>query len=309
LNVSDRQDNALSTSSRESIFGLPPNLIFSIFAAISLAVWWRALASSFSLALRDDQYTHLLLILPISVALIFVDWKSPQPTARLGAGVGSGLMAASALVTIIARWGSISLQSDEQLSMNMLALVVWWIGAFILCFGTRAFRRAVFPLCFLFWIVPIPQFMLDPIVRWLQQGSVTSAHLLLSAFGVPVAENGTLLTIPGLTIEVARECSSIRSSLMLVVTTMVVAQTLLRSAWRKAVIIAVAIPLSVAKNGLRIFVLAMLATRVDRSYLTGRLHHEGGVIYFLIALAAICLLIWFARMSEEKRDASSTTAR
>ena len=160
LNVSDRPDNALSTSSRESLFGLQPSLAFSIFAAISLAVWWRALASSFSLALRDDQYTHILLILPISVALIFVDWKSPEPTSRLGAGVGSGLMAASALVTIIARWGSTSLQSDEQLSMNMLALVVWWIGAFILCFGTRAFRRAVFPLCFLFWIVPIPQFAL-----------------------------------------------------------------------------------------------------------------------------------------------------
>jgi exosortase len=309
LNVSDRQDNALSTSSRESIFGLPPNLIFSIFAAISLAVWWRALASSFSLALREDQYTHLLLILPISTALIFVDWESPEPTAPPGAGVGSGLMAAAALVTIVARGSVISLQSDKRLSMNMLALVVWWIGSFIFCFGTRAFRRAAFPLCFLFWIVPLPQFMLDPIVRWLQQGSVTSSHLLLSAFGVPVAENGTLLTIPGLTIEVARECSSIRSSLMLVVTTMVVAQMLLRSGWRKAAVIALAIPLSVAKNGLRILVLAMLATRVDRSYLTGRLHHEGGVIYFLIALAAVCLLIWFARISEERRDATSTAAR
>ena len=95
------------------------------------------------------------------------------------------------------------------------------------------------------------------------------------------------MTIPGLTIEVARECSSIRSSLMLVVTSMVLAQMLLRSAWRKTVVIALAIPLSVAKNGLRIFVLGMLATRVDRSYLTGRLHHQGGIIYFLIALAVI----------------------
>jgi len=182
----------------------------------------------------------------------------------------------------------------------MLALVIWWIGAFVFCFGPHTFRRAIFPLFFLLWIVPLPQFLLDPIVRWLQQGSVTSAHLLLSAFGVPVAEEGTLLTIPGLTVEVAKECSSIRSSLMLVVTTMVVTQMLLRTAWRKAIVIAVAIPLSVAKNGLRIFVLAMLATRVDRTYLTGRLHHEGGVIYFLIALAIIFLLIWIARRSEEK---------
>ncbi len=82
------------------------------------------------------------------------------------------------------------------------------------------------------------------------------------------------------------------------VTTMVLAQMLLRSVWRKVLVIAVAIPLSVAKNGLRIFVLAMLGTRVDPSYLTGRLHHDGGIIYFLIALAGIFMLIWIARRAE-----------
>jgi exosortase len=309
LNVSDRQDNALRTSNREPIFGLSPNLIFSILAAISLAVWWKSLASSFSLALRDDQYTHILLIVPVSIALIFVDWKSSEPSPGSSLGIGSALLAAATVTTILARLGTASIRPDEQLSLNMLALVIWWIGAFLFCFGPHAFRRAIFPLFFLFWMVPVPQFLLDPVVRWLQQGSVTSAHLLLSAFGVPVAEEGTLLTIPGLTVEVAKECSSIRSSLMLVVTTMVVTQMLLRTAWRKAIVIAVAIPLSVGKNGLRIFVLAMLATRVDRTYLTGRLHHEGGVIYFLLALAIIFLLIWIARRSEEKRAAFATRNR
>jgi exosortase len=123
--------------------------------------------------------------------------------------------------------------------------------------------------------------------------------MLFATAGIPVAQDGTQLTIPGLTIEVARECSSIRSSLMLVVTTMILAQILLRSTWRKTIVIALAIPLSVTKNGLRIFVLATLATHVDRSFLTGRLHHQGGIIYFLIALAIICLLIWFARSRAE----------
>jgi exosortase len=127
---------------------------------------------------------------------------------------------------------------------------------------------------------------------------VVSARLLFALVGVPSAQDGTQITIPGLTVEVAAECSSIRSSLMLVVTTMVLAQMLLRSAWRKAFVIAVAIPLSVAKNGLRILVLAMLTTRVDRSFMTGKLHHEGGIIYFLIALAAIILLIWIARRGD-----------
>jgi exosortase/archaeosortase family protein len=119
------------------------------------------------------------------------------------------------------------------------------------------------------------------------------------------------LHIPGLTLEVAPECSSIRSSLILMVTTMVLAQLLLRSPWRKALIIAVAIPLSVAKNGLRIFALGMLATRASPSFLTGRLHRQGGIIFFLIALAAVFLLIWILRRgeSEKPRLASGDAVR
>ena len=286
---------------------MSPNLIFSILAAISLTIWWKALISTFALAIRDDQYTHILLILPVSVALIFADWKPPEPSTGMSWSIGSGLLVTAALVIVLARVGAASLHSDEQLSLHMLALVVWWIGAFIVCFGTRAFRCALFPLCFMLWLVPFPVFVLNSIIRLLQAGSVASAHLLFAAIGLPVAEDGTLLTIPGLTVEVARECSSIRSSLMLVVTTMVLGQTLLRSAWQKTLVIALAIPLSVTKNGLRIFVLAMLATRVDRSYLTGRLHHQGGIIYFLIALAIIVLLIGMARHREQRLgDASKT---
>jgi exosortase/archaeosortase family protein len=62
-----------------------------------------------------------------------------------------------------------------------------------------------------------------------------------------------------------------------------------------------AIPLSVAKNGLRIFVLGVLATRVDPSFLDGNFHRHGGIIFFLIALAAISLLLWILRRGEDKK--------
>lgn len=294
-----------SISNRESIFRSSPLLFFSIFIAISLAIWFRCLFSTFTLALHDDQYTHILLIIPVSVALICLDWKPLKDPAAFSVNLGAILLASAALATVLARLGFIGLQPDERLAANMLAAVMWWIGSFILCFGTSAFRRAVFPLGFLLWIVPIPEIVLGPIVRLLQQGSAASAHLIFASVGVPVAQDGTLLAIPGLTIEVARECSSIRSSLMLVVTTMVLAQMLLRSPWRKALVIAAAIPLSVVKNGLRIFVLGMLGTRVDHSFLTGRLHHQGGIIYFLIALAAIFVLLWIARRGDEKQVVST----
>jgi exosortase len=280
---------------------LPPLPLFSILGAISLAIWWGPLVSSFALALRDEQYTHILLILPISAALLLLDWKSLETPAGLSVSMGSALLVFIVLVTAVVRWRVVALPSDVQLSANMLAFVAWWIAAFVVCFGARAFRHAVFPLCFLLWLVPFPDFLLNPVVSLLQKGSAAAAYLLFAAAGVPVAQDGVLLHIPGLTVEVARECSSIRSSSMLIVTTMVLAQLFLRSPWRKALVIAVAIPLSIAKNGLRIFVIAMLATHVDPSFLTGRLHRQGGIIFFLIALASIFLLLWIVRRGEEEK--------
>jgi exosortase len=295
-----RRSTASTSANRDSVSKLWPILWFAIFGLISIVIWWGALASTFALALEDDQFTHILLILPVSAALIFLDWKSPEGSTRLSVRLGSVLLVATVVAAAILRWRVVDLPSDLRLSVNMLALVVWWGAAFLVCFGARAYRRALFPLCFLLWMVPFPDFVLDPVVTLLQQGSAAAAHLMFAAAWVPVAQRGVLVHIPGLTVEVARECSSIRSSLILIVTTMVLAQVLLRSAWRRALVVAVAIPLSILKNGLRIFVIAMLATRVDRSFLTGRLHRQGGVIFFLIALAAVLLLLWALRRSEEK---------
>jgi exosortase len=294
---------------RESALKLLPLPAFLILGAASLVIWWVPLTASFALAMRDDQYTHILLILPMSAALILLDWKSPDPSSRLAMSrhsvrLGAVLLFVTASATFYMRWSLAKLPFDERLSLNMLALVVWWIAAFIVCFGTGAFRRALFPLCFLFGMVPLPGILLNPIVSLLQQGSAAVAHFLFLVAGVPVEQQGLLVHIPGLTVEVARECSSIRSSSILLVTTMVLAQLLLRSTWRKALIIALAIPLSLVKNGLRIFVIAMLTTRVDPSFITGRLHREGGIIFFLIALGAICLLLWVGRRGEAEKPES-----
>jgi len=219
--------------------------------------------------------------------------------------IGSVLLAAAVAIREVAGWGLLSLSVDTALSLNILAFVLWWIAAFIFCFGTSAFRCSLFPLCFLFWLIPLPEFVLDTVIRLLQEGSAKAAYLLFVAARVPVEQCGLLLHIPDLILAVAPECSSIRSSSMLVVTTMVLAQLLLRSPWRKAFVIAVAIPLSIAKNGLRIFTIGMLGTRVDPSYLTGRLHRQGGIIFFLVAVAATFLLLWIVRRGERRTGSTS----
>jgi len=287
---------------------LSPSLRFALLCTISLVIGCQTLLRTFALALRSDEYTHLLLILPISAALILAEGKNLPSAFKPAVGLGSALLVIAVLVGGYARW-MVSSQSDAQLTVSMLALVIWWIGSFVLCFGTRMSRRFLFPLCFLFWLVPIPALALNKVVAFWQQGSATSASVLFSALGIPVVQNGIILSIPGLTLEVAQECSSLRSSLMLIVTSMVLAHLFLRSLWRKSAVVLAAIPLSIFKNGIRIFTISMLGTRVDPGFLHGNLHRKGGILFFLLALSVVLLLLWLLNRNESRVSVGAVIAK
>ena len=288
---------------------------FAFLCALSILFWWHPLVMTLGLALTNGAYTHIILIFPLSAALIYTDWKyadskqtdSParwidtQPSLRLGAI----LLALALLIGAYARWGMGVTHDDIRLSLSMLALVTWWIASVLVCFGARTFNSFMFPLCFLFLMVPIPAFALDRIVEFLQYQSAIAARIMFRLVGVPATQDGIMLSIPGLDVEVARECSSIRSSLMLIVTTMVLAHLFLRSWWRKILLIAAVIPLSVAKNGLRIVTIGVLGTRVDPGFLNGKLHHNGGILFFGLSVVAVGAVLWVLRRTEPPRKRES----
>jgi exosortase len=273
-------------------------LAFAFLCAVSILFWWHSLVITLGLALANEAYTHILLILPLSAALIYLDSKALRIDRQPSPRIGAALLALALLIGGYARWGMAATPDDVRLSLGMFALVTWWIASVLLCFGARAFQSFLFPICFLFLMVPTPEFALSWIVEFLQQQSAIAARIMFRAAGVPVTQDGIMLSIPGLDIEVARECSSIRSSLMLFVTTMVLAHLFLRSWWRKTLLIAAAIPLSVVKNGLRIFTIAELGTRVDPGFLSGKLHQDGGIIFFGISVVAVVALLWILRRTE-----------
>ena len=87
---------------------------------------------------------------------------------------------------------------------------------------------------------------------------------------------------------------------MLLVTGMVLARLSLRSGWAMTLATLALVVLAVAKNGFRIFTLTMLALHVDPAFLHGQLHHNGGVVFFLLALVCFVALLWFLVQLERK---------
>lgn len=279
---------------------ISPYWLLAIPCALSIFLWWKPLLITFSWALQSDEYSQILVILPISAALIYLQRKVLEPAGtgsslewehslKVGRITSAILFTAAIALFIVSRSSGLA-QEDLSLTLSMTGLVLWWLASFLLAFGWKAFHKLLFPLCFLFWMVPWTHSFLDGVITCLQQYSASGTRIFFQAASVPVLQQGVTLSIPGLMIEVAKECSSIRSSLALLVITMLLAHLTLRSHWNQLWLVLIAIPLSVAKNALRIFTLAMLGLHVDRGFLTGRLHHDGGFVFFAIALGVIFLL-------------------
>lgn len=269
---------------------------------VSLFAFWKPLNALFRFSLAHEYASHILLIPLVSLYLIYLERRKIFQEVRSSYRIGVTLIFTGVLLYWLALRQSPVLSENNSLSAAIFSIVVAWMGGFLLCYGMRAFRSAVFPLFFLFLMVPIPSSVLAQAIFLLQRGSTEISELLFKLLGVPVFRNGFLLSLPGVTIEVAKECSGIRSSVALFITCLLASYLFLRSGWKRTIFVLLAFPLAVIKNGIRILTLSLLGIWVNPGFLHGSLHRDGGILFFLLALAILAPVLFLLQESEKKRS-------
>jgi exosortase len=188
---------------------------------------------------------------------------------------------------------------DDNISLKAGGIVCMVLGAYLIAYGIQSFKQALFPLMLLFFIIPIPETILHTSIVALQKGSAVGTAMLFKLTGTPYFRDGLTFALPGITIEIAEQCSSIRSSLALLVSSLLASYLMLKSPWRRGVLILLAVPLAMVKNAVRIVTLSLLAIHVDTKYLTNStLHHDGGILFFVLALGLMAPVLWILRRTE-----------
>ena|ERR1700688_475297 len=274
------------------------HLYFLLFVAISSLAFWVPIKQLITFSLTHDYGSHILLIVPLSVYLVYL--KRDEVFSEIGVNLVTGpVLFVLGLILLVAARSYPPLRR-EMLSVEVLALVVLWIAGFILCYGTGAFIKAQFPLLFLLLLVPLPEFVVKKAIFALQAGSSDVAYGLLRILSVPVLKDGFVLRVPRLNLEVAKECSGIRSSLAMLVTVLVGSQFLLRSSWKKLLLILASVPILVIKNGIRIVTIYMLTTYVNPGFLHGKLHTSGGILFYLLGLLALIPVVALLRRGDSE---------
>jgi exosortase len=264
---------------------------FALFLGLTAAIFWTSLTRLVEFSLEYEHYSHIVVIPLISGWLLVIRRTSIFADVRTHWSAGLALIVAGTLLFGLGSQYLASASENDRLAAAILAVVAVCAGGFVLCYGVRPLRRGLFAVSFLLLMVPLPDAVLSRAVSWLQTGSAEVADAVFQALGVPVYRTGFLFALPGVTIEIAQECSGIRSSLALLVVSLLAGHLLLRSAWTKAALTLASLPLLVVKNGLRIVTLTLLSIHVDPQFLTGSLHQRGGILFFLPILGLLALVL------------------
>lgn len=274
--------------------------IFTACFAVLALVFWRTLFDLAEYSLHHESSSHILLIPFITAYLLYQEKSRLFSESRVSALPGLSVIVLGVGLRLLTERFS-PLDGNEHLSLAMTSFVVILIGAFILAYGLRAARAGMFPLLFLFFAVPLPDPFLDRTIYLLQTGSTDVTCWVFRILGVPVLRQGFVLTTPGVTIEVAKECSGIRSSMALLITCLLAGYLFLRTGWKILLFAMISLPFAIVKNGIRIATLTLLSVYVDPSFLTGHLHHDGGFVFFLLTLALLFPIFLALERSERAR--------
>jgi exosortase len=248
-------------------------------------------------AYETGDQSYILLVPVLSAMLIYRDQENVFASVVRGRSIASTISIVGGAILIATAY-VLPPASELQMVVTALGLIAFWTGAFFYCFGVNSGKTAAFPLGMLLWIIPIPAVCIAAVTYFLQVGSTELVDILFHLTGTPVLRDGFVFQLSTQSIEVAKECSGIRSSLCLILLTLVIAHELLRSNTRRAVLLVSTIPIVILKNGVRIATLALLAVHVDPSFLTGHLHRDGGIVFFLLGLVMIAPIVVLLRRGE-----------
>jgi exosortase C (VPDSG-CTERM-specific) len=279
---------------------------FLVATGILAACFCFPLYKLLCLAFSDDLYSAIPLVPFLSMYLVWSKRKNLPNLLASSVKPAAAFFAAgflSSAVNWIAPHGALG-APENYLALNVLALLLFFVGICYLFLGERFVRDITFPLALLVFTIPFPDFLRHGLEFSLQHGSAVFAGLFFQLSGTPVFRDGLNFHLPGCTLQVAPECSGIHSTLVLAITSLLGSWLFLRSPWRRTVLVLAIIPLALMRNGFRIFVIGRLCVAYGPQMLDSSIHRHGGPLFFVLSLIPLFLLLLFLRKPEQTKHST-----
>ena len=269
----------------------------------SVGRWWlwpALLAGSFVIAYaptfsslvdgpwQTEQEGHGPLIIAASLWLI---WQSR-----------GRLRAATLIPAPVAGWTTLLFglvmmflaRTQGVLTFEALSAIPVIVGCVLLLAGWPVLRILAFPIGFLVFAVPMPDWAIDAVTVPLKVFISDLVTRILYAAGYPVAQNGVMIMIGAYQVLVKDACSGMNSIFALSAIGIFYAyvfrwDTKLRS----LILLAAIVPITILANFIRVMTLVLIAYYGGVDRLDGIIHDLTGIGLFIVALLLLFLLDGF----------------
>ncbi len=266
------------------------NMRWDMVGLVACLLWvlgwyWPTVAGMVDVWLRSDTFAHGVIVPVISAWLIWRD-RNWLLLHEFRPSVWAMLL----VIPITIMWLLSQLASAN--SPSQFALIALLVLVVPVLAGWRVTRRVLFPLAFLFFAVPMGEFLLPVLME--NTADFTVAALKLT--GIPVYREGQFMVIPSGSWSVVEACSGIRYLIASLMVGTLYAYLNYHAWWRKLVFTLVSALLPLVANWIRAYLIVMMGHLSDNRLAAGVDHLIYGWIFFGFVMA---LMFWIGSLWHE----------
>lgn len=240
----------------------------------------------------DSYYSHGILIPFVSAFFIWKQRRLLAEIPRSSSPWGFRFIVIGLIIHLL----SANLRINFTSGFSFLIVLIGFVLHF---WGTKIFRKIWFPVCFVFFMLPLPLIAITGISFRLKIIAATIAAKLLNHLGIQAVRDGSMIYMRHAYVVVEDVCSGLRSLISLLALGSVFAYLFRGPAWKKIVIVAMAVPIAVITNVCRVIILSVISEIWGSQYAEGFIHDATGFLVF--ALAFILLMSTVNLLEEENK--------
>lgn len=265
-----------------AVFGLPALLTLAVYAPL-----FPALVHEW---ITFPNLSHGFAIPAIAGYLVWAR-RSRLRTLPVTPSVTGLAVLAFGLAALV-----VGVRGDESF-LARLSLPVTVAGLTLTLAGWRVLRHVGLSIAYLLFMIPAPWATVKSITYRSRLFDASVSTHVLGWLGVPVYQDGVMLQLPNIMLEVADECSSIPAIAALVSLGVAYATLVPRSLPSRLVIVAAALPFAITSNIIRIISTVAGVYWIGPVTLQSFYHQFNGTVNFLITfLLLLALDSWLARV-------------
>lgn len=268
----------------------------AILGALFIVAYWVPLKGMVNVWVTNEDYSYGFLIPFISVYLF---WEKRTQIKEIV--LRSYWLAFPGLIffVLLSLYGVLG--SSGNVAMPAIPFLIILFAAF--CFGKELTKKAILPLGFLFFMIPLPPVLDRTFGVFLKSVSSQLGAFFIRAVGISVHLSGNILDLGVSKLQVVDACSGLRFVFPLMALGLIYGYFFERILWKKIFFFFVTIPIAIFTNGLRIGITGVLTNIYGTEVAEGFFHGFSGWAIFMVAFVFLFLLGRLMRLFFPKKNA------